>query len=139
MSLVDKPTALTKFPVATVSNDNGVVHNVYISENAAEGVAQINTQLDERCMLAPTRDPQQIDCVWLFAAAGAGKSQWVRFFIVDNNKIWGKKGPIVLVSQLDEDETLPMHDALDIKRIDVKTLLAKPFELSEMDGYEGRC
>ena len=134
MALTFSPTRLCPNPVATIQGDFRPVP-VYISENAADGQPRINVDLDERCMVAPTRDPDQRDVCWVWGATGCGKSRWCKLFIEAYVRTWGRKRPVVIISQLDEDPSLPSGPS--IRRLNVNTLKSKPLDLSEMDGLEG--
>lgn len=76
----------------------------------------------------PPHDPKARFMLFLGAASGGGKSTQMRLIAERYHKLFPHRQQ-VLISKLDEDETL--DSAPWIKRINVQTLVDHPFELAE--------
>ena len=136
MSLTSVPTAFARFPCASVSNPRGFVRSIYISDKAGQGPVTIDAGPDEKCMLSPTKDASQIDQIFIFAAPGAGKSHWVNRYAQEWRRIHGPSAPIIIISQVEHDVSLPPGGATNYKRISVRSLVAKQLDLSEFEAYK---
>ena len=134
MSLSAIPTAFSRFPCASISGPRGFVRSVYVSDKEGAGPTLLDAGADETCMLAPTKDPAQIDQIFVFAAPGAGKSHWVNEFSKEWRRIHGPSAPIIIISQVEHDVSLPPGGATNYKRISVKSLASKELSLSEFEG-----
>jgi hypothetical protein len=77
----------------------------------------------------PPHDPKQRFILATMASSGAGKSTQIALCAQRYHTLYPRR-PIVLMSRLDEDETL---DQLPyIRRINVNSLLDNPFDLKEL-------
>ena len=136
MSLSAVPTQFSRFPCASISGPRGFVRNVYISDKEGQGPTLLDAGDGEKCMLSPTKDPAQIDQIYIFAAPGAGKSFWVNEFSKEWRRIHGPSAPIIIISQVEHDVSLPPGGATNYKRISVKSLASKELSLSEFEVYK---
>lgn len=130
--------ALGKDPVAVAHVEGGVVNHwkLWLNPDTPSGKTRINLPLNSHFNIEPPHDPKQRQCIWTFGMSGSGKSTILRSYSRRYRQLWPRR-PIVLISQLKEDETLDLlADEIGMRRMAIDSLVMEPLELSEL-GKDG--
>jgi hypothetical protein len=124
------------FPVAHVI---GGVYNhwkLWLNPDAPSGKTRVHLPINSHFNIEPPHDPKQRQCLWTFGMSGSGKSTILRSYARRYRQLWPRR-PIVLISQLQEDETLDLlADEIGMRRLSIDSLVERPLELDEL-GKDG--
>ena len=87
---------------------------------------------DSHFTLEPPHDGSQRQCLWVFGMSGSGKSTILRSYARRYRMIWPRR-PIVLISQLNADETLDLlAEEIGMRRLSLHSLIERPLALEEL-------
>jgi hypothetical protein len=104
---------------------------------AQDGAKRLQLRLDEHLVLEPTHDPKARDMYYICGAAGSGKSHFARNLAIRYRALWPRRH-IVIVSRLASDATLDSASRrLDLKRINIASLVTDKLELEELSEAGG--
>ena len=114
--------------------DGGVFDHwkLWLNPDAATGKTKVNLPINSHFNIEPPHDPAQRQCIWTFGMSGSGKSTILRSYARRYRQLWPRR-PIVLISQLHEDETLDLlADEIGMRRLSITSLLDHPLEIDEL-------
>lgn len=118
-------------PIATIYG--GPRHGQYLclDESSESGRNKIGLAGDEHFIMEPSHDVNGRDLVFCAGPSGSGKSTFIRQFSARYRSLWPDR-PIVLISKLGSDDSLPSGGPIDIRRIRVDSLIETKLELDEL-------
>lgn len=125
-------------PVAHIEGGVIVINHwkLWLNPDAASGKTRVTLPINSHFSIEPPHDPTHRQCIWTFGMSGSGKSTILRSYARRYRQLWPRR-PIVLISQLNEDETLDLlAEEIGMRRLSIYSLVDRPLELEEL-GKEG--
>lgn len=129
-------------PIAIVKSENkkSKLHNsfLYLDEDIKpnpDKKTKIQLPLDCKFQLLPNVNSEKRDVYYIAGASGSGKSYITRQIVNNYAKLY-KHRMIFIVSQLDSDDTLDGIESKNIRRLDLKKLIANPPDINNPIFYK---
>jgi hypothetical protein len=119
-------------PIANIEGGDLSYSKLWVNPDAHTGKTRVDLPLNSHFMIEPPHDPKHRQCLWTFGMSGSGKSTILRGYARRYRQLWPRR-PIVLISQLNQDETLDLlADEIGMRRMPIASLVEHPLELDEL-------
>lgn len=129
-------------PLAYINGGDRDGGFIYLDENAVGRDVQrtrLDVASDSMLIPEPEHDASKRQLFWCAGPSGAGKGTFIKYFSIRYRALWPLRN-IVLISSLASDDTLPCNvGRLNMRRVNVESLLTKELTLEELSNDGEGC